>query len=101
MIRPEQVTVRKFNPDWDKYETAIDAVLKKDWYEGEERRVDVLTGVYGRTSVHPVVEEMLKRYRGVGWKCESYGYTSMTFFCPKVSDPSKDSSPGRRRWWVW
>lgn len=101
MITPDQVIVKKFNPDWNQYETRIDAALRKDWYEGEERQVNVLPALTGRSTVHPVVVEMVKRYQAVGWKCESYGYTSMTFFAPKMSDTSKDSSPGKKRWWLW
>lgn len=101
MIYPNEVIVNKFNPDYDEYEARIDAVLKRDWYEGEERKLDVLPGCHGRCSVHPVVTEMLARYSRAGWKCDSWGYTSMSFTAPRRSDPKKDSSPGKRRWWVW
>lgn len=101
MIHPHQVAVKKFNPDWDQHESRIDSLLKKDWYEGEERQASVLPAVTGRQSVHPVIYEMLKRYRAVGWRCVSYGYTSMTFFAPRMTDVKKDSSPGKKRWWFW
>ena len=101
MIYPHQVIVKEFNPDYDLFEDKIDAYISEDWYEGESRTVDVLPDCRGRDCVHPVVYEMVKRYRKEGWKCKDYGYTSIIFYAPKRSDPTKESSAGKPRWWRW
>ena len=101
MITPEQVVVKKDNPDLAKYETRIDAVIKKDWYEGEKRGVNMIVNHYSELIDSPIITEMLKRYRAVGWKCRAFGFTSILFFCPQRTSTTKDSSPGKKRWWFW
>lgn len=101
MITPEQVIVKKFNPDWDKYEIQIDLELKVTWYENEERKIMLR---YKEPEVNDqelrmqVVNEMIKRYRAAGWRCRLYGYSFLAFQAPKLKD---DSSANKKRWLFW